>query len=67
HHRKIIRPLLARWIGVDLCDNKTYFVRGREFLELAALTRPLFHTEIVAAVCHSRDTPGGIKRGDLHP
>ncbi|GAB2283167.1 hypothetical protein Dimus_017695 [Dionaea muscipula] len=26
HRLKITRPLLARWIGVDLCDNKTYFV-----------------------------------------
>ncbi|GAB2290252.1 hypothetical protein Dimus_024534 [Dionaea muscipula] len=66
-HLKITRPLLARWIGVDLYDNKTYFVRGREFLELTALTHPFFHTEIVSAVCHTRDTPGGIKRGDLHP
>ncbi|GAB2287812.1 hypothetical protein Dimus_022171 [Dionaea muscipula] len=67
HRLKITRPLLARWIGVDLCDNKTYFVRGREFLELTALTHPFFHTEIVSAICHTRDTLGGIKRGDLHP
>ncbi|GAB2267908.1 hypothetical protein Dimus_002882, partial [Dionaea muscipula] len=67
HRLKITRPLLARWIGVDLCDNMTYFVRGREFLELTALTHPFFHTEIVSAVCHTRDTIGGIKRGDLHP
>ncbi|GAB2294705.1 hypothetical protein Dimus_028900 [Dionaea muscipula] len=25
---KITIPLLARWHGVDLCDNKTYFVKG---------------------------------------
>ncbi|GAB2299362.1 hypothetical protein Dimus_033437 [Dionaea muscipula] len=67
HRLKITWPLLARWICVDLCDNKTYFMRGREFLELTALTHPFFHTEVVAAICHSRDTPGGIKRGDLHP
>ncbi|GAB2273811.1 hypothetical protein Dimus_008585 [Dionaea muscipula] len=58
HRLKITRPLLACWIGVDLCDNKTYFVRGREFMELSALTHPLFYTEIVVAVCHTRDTPG---------
>ncbi|GAB2279475.1 hypothetical protein Dimus_014114 [Dionaea muscipula] len=67
HRLKITRPLLARWIGVDLCDNETYFVRGREFLELTALTHPFFHTKIVSAVCQTRNAPGGIKRGDLHP
>ncbi|GAB2286786.1 hypothetical protein Dimus_021181 [Dionaea muscipula] len=29
HRLKITRPLLARWIGVDLCDNKTYFGHPR--------------------------------------
>ncbi|GAB2266732.1 hypothetical protein Dimus_001724 [Dionaea muscipula] len=64
---KITRPLLARWLGVDLCANMTYFVRGREFLKFAAPTNPLFHTKIIAAICHTRDTPSGIKKGDLHP
>ncbi|GAB2286386.1 hypothetical protein Dimus_020801 [Dionaea muscipula] len=64
---KITRPLLARWIGVELCENKTYFMKRRELQDFAALTHPHYATELVATIYHSRTTPGGIKRGDLHP
>ncbi|GAB2273283.1 hypothetical protein Dimus_008083 [Dionaea muscipula] len=41
-----------------------------ESSRISGVNRPypsIFHTEIVSAICHTRGTPGRIKRGDLHP
>ncbi|GAB2297595.1 hypothetical protein Dimus_031688 [Dionaea muscipula] len=48
-------------IFIDSCmigSGPARVAYGRDFQEFAALTHPLYHTEIVAAICHTRDTPG---------